>query len=370
MLDSYLFRVLLIPAGVFVSVMFAGGASTGLEIAAYISSNGAVGGLYAIALIALFYIVVVFLVFELGRLYQCYDYQSFSKIILGDRFYIFYEIVLTLALLGVIAYSTTGGGTALADLLGISRYIVTAFILAVVIYLLYQGRRLVEVTMVATTVLLLLTALGLALGTITTHGEEIQNQLQNRKVDFAQLLDNVWVYSVVVTAYIPVLLYAARELKSRAEVLGAAIACAVVITIPPLCMHLAYLSHYPIILEQEIPNAWISTQVMPSLFTGFFIITLNIVILQTAVGSLQGIIERIDAWKIRSNRQALDKKAHAGIAASCLLVCMGLSIFGVQRLLGWMYDISFWLFLVVFLVPLLLIGTYRVFINSDTAGTK
>ena len=359
MFNSYLFRVIFIPAGVYVSVMFGGGAATGLEIAAYMSSNGPVGGLLAIGIIALIYIAVIFLCFELGRLYQSYDYQSFSKLILGKLFFL-YEITVTLAMLGVIAYSTTGGGTAFADLFGISRHLVTAIILVLVIYLLYKGRRLVEVTMVATTVLLLATALALALGTIYTHGDTISRELQNTSIVFPDLANRVWVYAVAVTAFTPVLLFAARDLKTRIEVLFAAVACAAVISIPPVCMHLAYLSHYPEALDKAIPNAWISGQVMPDLFTGFFVIILNIVILQTAVGSLQGIIELADAWKIRQAGQGLGSRTHAGIATACLLVCMGLSVFGVQRLLGWMYEIYFWLFLAVFLLPLVTVGSYRI----------
>ncbi len=358
MSNSSLFRVIFIPAGVYVSVMFGGGAATGLEIAAYMSSNGPVGGLLAIAAIALLYIVVIFLCFELGRLYQSYDYQSFSKIILGKLFFL-YEITVTLAMLGVIAYSTTGGGTALADLFSISRHLVTAIILVLVIYLLYKGRRLVEMSMVATTVLLLATTLVLALGTIYSHGDTISRQLHNTSIIVADLTNRVWVYAVAVTAFTPVLLFAARELKTRQETFFAAVACAVVISIPPVCMHLAYLSHYPEVLEKAIPNAWISAQVMPELFTGFFVIILNIVILQTAVGSLQGIIELADAWKTRQTGQALGSRAHAGIAMACLAVCMGLSIFGVQRLLGWMYEIYFWLFLAVFFLPLISVGSYR-----------
>jgi uncharacterized membrane protein YkvI len=135
--------------------------------------------------------------------------------------------------------------------------------------------------------------------------------------------------------------------------------------LPAFGMHLAYLSTYPEILEQEIPNAWIAERLMPAVFSGFFVIVLNLVILQTAVGLLQGIIERIEAWSLRAEGERLSKRAHALISAVCLAACLGLSVFGVQKLLGWMYDISYWYFLVVFLIPLLTVGVYRI----STAGS-
>jgi len=360
MINSYLFRVVLIPAGVFVSVMFGGGASTGLEITTYMSSNGPVGGLVAIGVIALMYSVVIFACYEIARIFRAYDYQSFSKIILGSKAWIIYEVAITLSMFGVLAYSTTGGGTAVADYFDLPRYAVTAVILAVVILMTFQGRQLIEVSMLGTTLLLLGSAAILMFGALQTNGSEIALQLRAAEVDIPSMASKVWLYSVVVAAYIPIILYAARDLKSRSDVVLASIASGIAIMLPPLGMHLAYLARFPEILDQAIPNAWIAGEVMPNWFTGFFILVLNIVILQTAVGILQGIIERLDAWSNNSRGTALSRKQHAVVAAVCLMACLGLSAFGVQRLLGWMYDISYRFSLVVFIIPLATVGTYKI----------
>ena len=360
MLNNYLVRVVLIPAGVYVSVIFGGGAATGLEFVTYLSSNGPVGGILALAAFTLVNFIVIFLCYELSRLYKRYDYRSFSKIILG-KLYFLYEISLTLALLSVIAYSTTGGATALADLFGVSRHLITPIVLVLVIYLLYKGRRLIELSMMGTTVLLLATVMFLAVGTIVLHGDTIAQQLQDVSIDFGNFADRVSVYAIGATAFTPIVLFSSTELRSRTEVLVAGSVCAIALSVPGLCMHLAFLSHYPEVLEQAIPNAWIATQVMPGWFTAFFVVTLNVVILQTAVGGLQGIIEVIDAWKVNKVGKALSSWAHVGIASTCLLICLGLSAFGVQRLLGWMYDIFFWQFFAIFFVPLICVGGYKVF---------
>ena len=360
MFKTYLFRVVLIPAGVFVSVMFGGGASTGLEITTYMSSNGPVGGIIAIGIIALMYSLVIFACYEIARVFRAYDYQSFSKVILGSKAWIVYEVAITLSMFGVLAYSTTGGGTALADYFILPRYAITAAILAIVILMTFQGRRLIEVSMLGTTLMLLGCAALLVVGALQTNGAAIASQLQQTEFDVPAMAGKVWVYSVVVAGYIPIILYAARDLKTRSEVIIASIASGIVIMLPPLGMHLAYLSRYPEILDQSIPNAWIAGEVMPGWFTGFFILVLNLVILQTAVGLLQGIIERLDAWSNNSKGRALSRRQHAIVAAVCLTACLGLSAFGVQRLLGWMYDISYWLFLVIFVVPLTVVGSYKI----------
>ena len=365
MLKTYLFRVILIPAGVFVSVMFGGGAATGLEITTFMSSNGPVGGLVAISIVALLYSVMVFLCYEVARLRRAYDYQSFAVIILGSKAWLIYEVSITLAMFGVVAYSTTGGATALADFMGVSRFGVTAVILLAVAFLVFQGRRMVEVSMLLTTLLLLGASLLVAIGTITGNSGEVLGQLQDTTFDFPALGKRVWVYTVVISAYIPIILYAAKDLKSRAEVAFASVASGIAIMLPFAAMHLSFLARFPEVLDQEVPNAWIAEQAMPGWFAGFFVVVLNVVILQTAVGVVQGVIERLDSWSQASRERSLSKSQHAIVAAVILLAALALSGFGVQRLLGWMYSISYWLFLLILFVPLVLVGGRIILRNRE-----
>ena len=365
MLNSYLFRVILIPAGVFVSVMFGGGAATGLEITTYMTSNGPVGGLAAIGTVALTYSIMVFLCYEVARLNRAYNYQLFAVSLLGSKAWVVYEVAISLAMFGVVAYSTTGGATALADFTGVPRLAITAVILMAVAYLAFQGRRSVEMSMLMTTLLLLGASLAVAIGTIQGNSTVIASQLQESTIDLPVLLKRVWTYTVVVAAYIPIILYAARDLQTRSEVVLASLASGTAVMLPFLAMHLSFLARYPEILEQEVPNAWIAGEAMPEWFAGAFIIILNIVILQTAVGILQGIIERLDAWSQARRRRPMTKAQHAIVSAIVLFASLALSGFGVQRLLGWMYSISYWLFLFIMVIPLVFVGGYRILTTSN-----
>ena len=370
MLNAYLFRVILIPGGVFVSVMFGGGAATGLEITTYMSSNGPVGGLVAIGIIALMFVITIFFVFEIGRLYGAYDYQSFGRVILGSKAWVLYEIAITLSMFGVLAYSTTGAGTAMADEFGLPRVVMTASLLIVVVLLTFLGRQLIELTMLGTMLLLLACSLSLVSGAALAHSEEIATQLRDFTIEMPVLVNKVWTYTVFAVAFIPIILYAARDLRTRPEVFAASVASGIAIMLPPLGMHLAYLSRYPAVLNEEIPNAWIAAEVMPKWFSSLFVIVLSIVILQTAVGIVQGIIERLDSWSLSTNDRSLGKLHHAIIAAVLLVACLGLSGFGVQRILGWMYNVSFWLYLVIFFFPLAIVGGYRIWTAAGTVQVR
>ena len=53
MLDSYLFRVFIIPSAVFLSVVFGGSYGTGREVMEFVSRHGPVGGLLSLAAVVL-----------------------------------------------------------------------------------------------------------------------------------------------------------------------------------------------------------------------------------------------------------------------------------------------------------------------------
>lgn len=361
LLSTYLFRVILIPSGVFISVMFGGGASSGREIAQYMTINGPFAAYIAISLVAFIYGTVVFFCYELARLYRAYDYQAFSKVILGQKAWVLYEVCLTASMFMVLAYAATAGGTALADHFELPRYYVTALLLAAIVFLNYQGRRLVELSQVGTAAALLLCCLAIFVAALSQHSGTIAANLENTQLNLGSLLSNVWTYSVVVMAYVPIILYASRDLKSRSETLVAGYASGFTITLPFFGLHTAFLSQYPEILDKPIPNGWIAAEVLPPLFSDIFIIVLFLVILQTGVGLLQGFLERLDAWAVSHRQKPLNKKTHGLISAGSLVTCLAISGIGVIALLNKIYAITYWLFMPVFILPLFTVGAYKIF---------
>lgn len=364
--QTYLFRVILIPPSVFLAVMFGGGAASGLETVTYMSSSGPLAGLFAIGIIAAIIGTVIFLVYELGRLHRAYDYQAFSKIILGKQAAPLYEIFITLSMLLTLAYAATAGGTAVANHFDLPRYGVTIVLLGMVVFLTYQGRRIVEMSMVGTSMMLLLCLLAMALTSLLQHGNAVSASLQDNHIDVGSTLGNLAIYTIAVIAYVPVMLYSARDLRSRQETLVAGYLSGITYVTPILCMHLSYLSHYPEALQQDIPNRWIAAEIMPSLFSDIFVVVLFIAILQTGVGLLQGFLERLDNLSQAKRNRPLSKKVHAGFAAVVLTACMMLSSLGVIALLAKVFAFGFWLSLFIFTIPLFTVGLYKVMARAPS----
>jgi uncharacterized membrane protein YkvI len=358
--QSYLFRVILIPAGVFLAVMYGAGYASGLEITTYLSSSGPVAGLVAIAIAALIFGTVTFLVYELGRMFHAYDYQAFSRVILGDKAAPLYEIYITFGMFMMLAYTATTGGTAVANHFDLPRYIVTTVLLILVVFLTYQGRRIVEMTMVGTALLLLLCAVTVAFSALYFHGDAIAISLQDSSIAFDVMLGKVSIYTVAIMAYIPILLYTGRDLRSRKETLVAGYVTGFTYLFPALCMHLSFMSRYPEVLEQTIPNLWIASEIMPPLFSDVLAVVLFIAIIQTGVGLLQGFLERLDSWSVLHRNRSLSKKAHGGISVVALIACLLLSSMGLVTLLAKVFTFSFWLSMIAFIIPLFTVGIYKI----------
>ncbi|MEP1595608.1 MAG: hypothetical protein ABJK20_13565, partial [Halieaceae bacterium] len=147
MLDSYLFRVFIIPSAVFLSVVFGGSYGTGREVMEFISQHGPVGGLLSILAVVFTYSVLLFATFELARLFQRYEYRSFFEKLLG-RFWFLYEIVILLGMIITLAVCTTAAGAIADTRFGMPSWAGSAALLLIVFVLTYQGRVLVEKTMI------------------------------------------------------------------------------------------------------------------------------------------------------------------------------------------------------------------------------
>ena len=82
--------------------------------------------------------------------------------------------------------------------------------------------------------------------------------------------------------------------------------------------------------------------------------------IETGAGLLQGINERIDGYLLEKGAPSLRQRSRAMIAVCAILVSAGLSFWGITNLIASGYGMMAWGFLVVYVVPLLTIGVYRI----------
>ncbi len=359
MLHSYLYRVLLIPTAVFLSVMFGGSYGSGREVMEFISQYGPMGGLYSMLVTMLTYSVILFLSFELARLYRAYEYRSFCNALLGKGWFL-YEIVILVGMVIALAVVGSVAGTLMYDHFGIPIWLGTLVVLAVVIVLNYLGRELIEQSMMVSVTalfLVLFASIYFVLSSTQLSLSEIMHDASPNYSSWRGALK----YAITGTGFLPLLLYCARDLNTRSESFVAALACGMVGVLPALAFHIAFMTEYPSITQEALPTYFIFAKTSPGWALSLYMVVLFVLICQTGVGVLQGFIERLDAWQLRRRVRPMSRLEHGMTAGFMMIASLALGSVGIVKLILQGYTLLSASFLVVFTIPLLTWGVYLVF---------
>lgn len=356
MLDTYLFRVFIIPSAVFLSVVFGGSYGTGREVMEFVSGHGPVGGLLAILAIAVTYMALLFFTFELARKFGEYEYRGFFRQLLG-RFWFLYELVILTGMIITLAVCTTASGAIADTRFGLPAWLGSLALLVIVFFLTYQGRALVEKTMILAVLALGAVLLVLVYQLLGEPAKHIAANFSTQPVDWQAWKGGVQ-YALVNGGFIPLLLYCARGVRSRSQSALAASSAALVAVVPAIVLHMAFMSAYPEITGEELPAYTLIREVSSSLFLDVYVVVLFVLIAQTGVGMLQGFLERIDAWHQQRFDTPLSHLGHGSVAVGMVCGSMALSSMGIIALILTGYSILAVSFIVVFAVPLLTRGAW------------
>lgn len=359
-------RVYVIPAGVFQSVIVGGAYGTGREVAEYLSRFGPLGGLYACGLIILGFALVIAASFEFARLFQTWDYRGFVKCLLGPG-WMLYEICFVTLLVIALAVTGAAAGEVLADRFGIDRNVGTLLMLAAVVFFNYFGRRMVELSLAAGSVALTVTLVGLVGYVFTHHGGTILERLAGGGVE-PGWPTSALKFMIYNSALVPVLLYSASELETRRQAIVSGIVTGLAGALPALVFHLSFMSHYPEIIAEKIPAYWLIQQFGQPWFLVVYVVVLFVTIVQTGVGILQGVNERLDAWWRESRGRPLGHGAQAAIATGAVLVSLACAKLGIVALVAQGYGSLAYGFALCFTLPVLTIGLARIRRAGAAAG--
>lgn len=358
MLDSYLFRVFIIPSAVFLSVVFGGSYGTGREVMEFISRHGPVGGLLSITAVVVTYSILLFATFELARMFQRYDYRSFFDKLLG-RFWFLYEIVILLGMIISLAVCTTAAGAIADSRFGFPAWAGGAGLLLIVFILTYQGRALVEKTMILAVLSLGAVLVALVVQLAGEPVEQIRAAFASEPVEWTAWQGGMQ-YALVNGGFIPLLLYCARGVRSRSQAGMAAVTAATVAVLPGLVLHFSFMSLYPAITSEELPAYHLMSTVGSSVLLNVYIAVLFVLIAQTGVGMLQGFLERIDSWHTQRFDRPLSHLGHGLVAVGMVVGSMALGSMGIIALILTGYTFLAMSFILVFAVPLLTRGLWLI----------
>jgi uncharacterized membrane protein YkvI len=157
-----------------------------------------------------------------------------------------------------------------------------------------------------------------------------------------------------------VILYCARGIQERSEALIGGFLAGFMGAFPGLVFHVTFMAGYPEILNAEVPSYWLITRLGIPGFLAIFLIVLFVTIIQTGVGVLQGLNERLDTWYVEKRGRSLDPSIHALVAGGALGASLLLANVGIINLVAKGYGTIAWGFMIVYSIPVLTLGVLKI----------
>lgn len=157
-----------------------------------------------------------------------------------------------------------------------------------------------------------------------------------------------------------VILPVLRHLTSQRDAVVAGLIAGPLSMLPAILFFVAMMAFYPAIGAETLPSDFLLRQMAMQWFHVLFQVMIFAALLESGAGAVHAINERISGAVESRGRPALSPKARAIIGAVILTGCMFVAgEIGLVDLIASGYRFLAWLFLAVFVVPLITIGSWR-----------
>jgi uncharacterized membrane protein YkvI len=354
------FRRFLLPGLVFQSLCIAGGYGTGRELAQFFLSFGPTGGLLGLLPATLLISAGCAVAFELARRSGTYDYRSFLVVLLG-RGWVIYEIVYMLSILLILAVIGSATGALLSETFGLPGVAGTVILLAAIGFLAFKGTRLIEGALSVWSFVLYAVYIAVFVLSLKAFGPLIRAALSDPVVEPGWFLSGVR-YGALNVGIVPAVLFATTYFQGRRDALVAGAVAGPIMMFPALLFMLSMLGHYPDIMQRPVPV----NHVLEALDSKFLLVAFPIVLIgtfiETGTGMIHAFNERL-AGSLKAIDRGLPRWARPLIAVGLIVGALLLSRLGIIDLIAVGYGAMTWVFIGIFVVPLLTLGAYRIFVR-------
>jgi uncharacterized membrane protein YkvI len=351
------FRKYLMPGLVFQGVVIGGGYGTGREVVEYFMRFGAIGGLLGMFVVTVpVWAIILAVTFEFARKFETYDYRSLLRMLLG-RYWISFELFYLVLMVIVLAVVGSAAGVLLRDYFGIPYAIGVFLILAAVGFLTFKGSGLIERTFSVWSFVIYLVYLVFLVVAVLRFGEDISTNLARGEILPGWGLA-AFKYGLYNMCVIPAILFCVRHIETRRQAVSAGVIAAFVGLLPAALFYVAILAAYPGVVAQELPVVHVLERAQVPWLLVIFVIMLFGTLVQTGVGFIHGVNERIQRTLAASGR-SFPSWQRPLVATALLGLSLVLARFGIIALVARGYGLISWGILVIYFVPLMTVGLYK-----------
>ena len=358
------FQRFILPGLAFKAVVIGGGYATGRELAEYFLPSGAWGGLAAMALATILFSLLCVATFLFARRFAAWDYVSFFKALLGPGWIAFEAVYIVFIVLILAVYGAAAGAIGNA-LFGWPALAGTLLLAAAIMLVVAFGNRSVE-RMFAWVSVFLYAVYGVFVLLAFTHfGDRIVAAFAVHAPMPGWVMGGT-IYAGYNIVGAVVVLPVIRHLTSDRDAVTAGLIAGPLAMLPGLLFFMAMIAFNPAIASAILPSAFLLQRLGLPLFEVMFQLMIFAALLESGASSVHAINERVArAMLVRRGRE-LGDWARAGIAIGLLLFCMIVAQqFGLVALIASGYRALAYLLIVIYALPLLTIGLWRLSKSSQ-----
>ena len=360
------FGKLILPGIVLQSVLIGGGYATGREFVEYVAKFCAMVWLACVGTFLGFSIIAA-LSFELIRLYKVYDYKSFIKEI-GGPLWIVFDIVYFLFMIVIIAVMASATGSIVEQTLGLNYWVGVAAITIVVGVLNFFGARLIERFETYGTIALYIGYIIFAIIVISNNHQNMSQVFATGDTSFVPnatapaILWSGVLYCAYNLVVVPSSFFTIKRQTKTSESIISGIIGGILMTIPWFLTYFAVMCFYPNedVLAASVP--WLSMMqgVAGPVVIGIFGIVMGWTLIETSTGIIHACIERVNNGLGELHKNEMTRPQQAILTLVILIGAMILSRIGIIDLIATVYNGLAYAFLIIYVVPLLTVGVYKI----------
>jgi uncharacterized membrane protein YkvI len=354
------FQRFVLPALAFKAVVIGGGYATGRELAEYFMPSGPRGGLFGMMLATLIWSLVCVVTFLFARLTKSADYSTFFRHLLG-RAGVSFELAYFIFLVLLLAVFGAAAGAIGAAAFGVPELAGTLLLTLLIALFATFGNTAVEGLFKYVSIFLYATYAIFLVLCIGSFGHGIADAFAAPQAGGG---GNWAVGGVTYAGYnvigAVIILPVVRHMTSGRDAIVAGLLCGPLAMLPAALFFVCMAAFYPGIAQATLPSDVLLQKLHFPLFRLAFQTMIFAALLECGTGMVHAVNERLaQSWRARRN-DAVPRALRLAVTLLLLIVSIFLAgRFGLVTLIARGYRVLAWVFLCVYVLPVLTFGLWR-----------
>lgn len=353
------FQKLLLPALVFQGVIVAGGYATGRELVHFFLTNGALGALLGLCVVAMVWSIGLVICFELTRLSGFTDYKHFLQQLLG-RYWQWVEFLLAGMLLLVAAVIVSTAGEVAVTSFKVEAIYGMLVLTAITILLASLGGKVVELFLSTWSLLLYLTFAALTVQIFMLSSSDIVEEITSSELKGGAWLADSFAYAAYNLSGCLAVLFSLHYINERKHAVIAGVIAGGLAVIPAAFLLIAMMAYMPEITSEKVPSLYLLSKINDPIFTLTFQVVFLGTLIQTAVSLIHSVNQRLATSRAEENKSFTQSQRLMVAMAVMSVGLLAANLFDLVNIVAVGYTIIGAGFLVMFVIPLFTVGLYRV----------